>query len=378
MELFRSNKLIVNLSDNNVLEIKEKTGSFCLKTEQISYCNLSDVLDMQPQKHDRCVSLATMSDDYYLKMNKQAVAQLMDRWNTMAKIKQEVLFEKPKVTCAITENGYLIFKEKEKRGLFSCSSPSIRLLSIPLNEIIIVDTLPKILGSDKLFMCTSKHAIEVGGLDEVENVKKRIVAEAKKRGSEIHKSQKYERAIRLFVLNRKEEYIFTTPKGIAHYFRNGFSNSEYSFNPWDVIVAVAGDKGWLRRKIMIVGEIPFSTQCHFPADSATTIIEYVNKHLRENAGKGEMFGKGKNKVYVTDSHVVCIGNKEIIAHRKPYEDGKLIKKCCCSSIVSLNGFQVKVGRYDWKAFCCIRGRLYYAVTAEPNREYEETADKHRY
>lgn len=375
MELFKTSKLIVTLSNDNVLSISEKSGCCCSKEEYERIYNLSDIIKMMPDKGGSCVAFTTTNAEDYLEMNKTAVSQLLEQWEAIPKsFTEELLFEKKNLECYITSNGYLIFKSKSKKNWYSLSS-TLSLLSISMADVLLKDTHHKLLSKSTFFMSTLDHAIEIENLES--EAIERIEEEIEKNGAQISEMMAYKRAFR-FSLNRETEYIYTSAKGIAHYYKKNWKKSQFCFTPWDAIKFSAKTKGFFRRKLIIIATNPIYTTCKFPSSHVCDVIDYIDENISDNAGNGTLYGKGSNKVYVTDTHVVCIGNKELKALQKPYEDGEMVKRSWCSSTVNLDGFNVKVGRYAWKRFCCGTGSFYNNVTSTPSRELLDNAQEHRF
>lgn len=376
MELFRSSKLQVTIGDANELIVSEKSGFFCSKEVSQSNTNLENIIEMVSYNGGSCVAIAASDGSMNLKMNKAAVAQLIDRWNAIPKsFTKELLFENKNSLCYVTSHGYLLLVTKNKFKICCCKQ-EVCALAIFMADIVLCERMEKMLRKDSLFICTEKNAIEVESLEV--DVLERLLSEVKQNGAKLSEGKAYSRAFK-FTLIPEKEYIYTTAKGVGYYYKKRSSKSAFHFVPWDDISHCVASKGCLRKEMMLFYERSYiSTLCKFPAGSIKEIVEFVNARLSDNAGKGEMFGKGKNQVLVTDTHIVCIGKKDFVAYPKPYNDGRLIKKEWCSSYVDISGFQVKVGRYEWKGFCCNKGAFYEAVTAEPSRELTTEAQKHRF
>ena len=373
MKIFQNGKLKVELSDNNVLSISQKSGDCCSKTVTESTCKLEDVVEMLPNSAGTAVALATTNDQFYLEMKKDAVSQVVNRWKLLnVTADKELLFQTKRTKCFITPDGTLIFHNIATGSCccISYASKEIYVLAISLADVILKDV-----RKNSYFMATERHAIEIKGLqqEDIERLDKLV----KKYSPHISSMKVYNRAFKITLIPEVER-IYTTTKGVGRYYKKGTKTSDFSFTPWDKIQLCKKTKGCCRCKMLIVGELPVITECKFSTNDVKDIVSHVNKNVEKNAGSGNMYGRGSNKVYVTDSHVLCIGKKRIIALEKPYNDGKLIDKSWCSSVVSLDGFEVKVGRHAWKGFCCSKGKLYDDVTACPSREIKEEAERHRF
>lgn len=374
MELFKSSKLSVSVNDNNEFTVTQKSDETTVDTYKFS-----DVMEMVPNNGGSSVAIALKNADLSLKMNKTAVNRLVELWNSnKIEYTKELLFQKPNVACYITSNGYLLFYDKVPGGFCGClSGTSVIPFSICLADVIVIKRLGNLIGKDSVFLCSERHAVEIQKIDN--EVIERIEKVIKESGAKISKTKVYKRSFKLFRFRKTQEYIFTTPLGIAHYYKKAFSNSKFEFSPWDNIQLAASTKGCCKRRLMVISDFPIITECKFPADDVKDIVNYVNGHVKANAGSGKMFGKGSNKVLVTDTHVLCIGKKDLKSLKKPYESGKLIEKSWFSSKVDLDGFEVKVGRLQWKGCCCCCGGSFRdAVREEPSRKLKEDASRRKY
>lgn len=377
MELFKNSKLMVTISDDNTLIVSKKEkgkGSVCCGSTEVSQSstNLSEVIAMIPYKGGNSVAIALTDGSMNLTMNKTAVTQLIDKWNAIPiSFTTELLFEKKKLQCSVTSHGHLLLVSKTKS---ICSSQKIEALGLPMADIVLVEGLKKWIGKETLFMCTEKHAIEVKSVES--GVIERLRTEAINNGAKLPKVKVYRRAFR-FTLKRCTEYLYTTDKGVAYYYKDVGHDSVFHFAPWDGINSCIASKGCCKKKLIVLAKDIIITQNKFGATSVNEIVELVNQKISDNAGNGKMFGKGSNRVCVTDTHVICIGKGKLEAHCKPYTDGQLIRKSWFSSYVNISGFEVKVGRNQWKGFCCFKGSFYNAVTAEPSRELITKAEEHR-
>lgn len=377
MELFRNRKQRVTIENEKDLVVSQKNGCLCSKKESKEITELNKVIAMVPYNGGSCVAIASSDGSMNLKMNKAAVAQLIDRWNAIPKsFTKELLLEKKNLQCYVTSHGYLLLLAKS--GSKICSNQNVDALCISMADIVLVEGLKRLIGKDTLFICSEEHAIEVKSVEE--DVIERLRSEVKINGNNLFEVKAYRRAFK-FTFIPINEYIYTTAKGVGYYYKKGNSKSEFNFVPWDGVNKCVATKGCLRKKMLLIAEDSILTKCEFPAECVKEIVEFVNKRVSDNAGNGVFFGKGKNKVIVTDTHVVCVGKKKLETYTKPHNDGKLIKKSWFSSYVNIaGGFEVKVGRYEWNGICCLKGALYKAVTAEPSSEREliTEAEKHRY
>ncbi|MBD5230994.1 MAG: hypothetical protein HDS66_02400 [Bacteroidales bacterium] len=369
MNIYKSNKLIVDL-DNNLLTIREKSGWCCFRVTDTDQVNMADIIEMVVDNNN-ALAIATKYNQFYLKMNKGAASKLMELWKPFREAyPSETVFQKKDVRCKLTSDGYLVFYQKYKAGFCSCSK-RLFVLCIAAADVVMKDEHKRC----SVFLCTEDHAVEINGLNrgEIEHIN-RILNE---RGAQLNQMNAYQRAFR-FGLVPERERIYTTAKGVAYYFKRGWHKSYFAFAPWDNIQVAMGSKGCMKRSMMLVSDHPIITVNKFKASDVKAIVAHVNGNLKDNAGNGTMYGKGSNKVYVTDTHVLCIGRKAIQSLEKPYTDGKLLKKNFCSSIVDLDGFEVKVGRNEWKGCICGQGSFRKAVNKEPSREIKRDAKKHRF
>lgn len=375
-EIFKNRKLAVMLDSDGKLTISKKSGKIFSKEETVSTYNLDDVIDIVPDKGGSSVAIAGKTFDLYLKMNKEAVAALVEKWEAIPKdYKNEVLFKKKKVMCYVTSNGYLVFRTKSG-GLCPCGK-TISSFCISMADVLLVDTHFKFLKGNTCFLSTVDHAIEINKIGQ--KTIKRLTEKITNSGGKISEMKSYKRSFRFcWPFKREIEYIYTTPMGVAHYYKKN-TKSDFHFVPWDAVICAMNTKGCIsKRMIVITDEKNIVTNCKFPASDVNKIVTYINSHVKGNAGGGTLFGRGENKVYVTDTHVLCIGNNKLQALPKPYEKGILVKKSWFSSIVSLDGFNVKVGRYAWKGPCCCTGKFYDAVTATPSRTLDDLAENHKF
>ena len=376
MEIFKNRKLHVSLNDN-VLTISEKTGCACMKETIENTCDLTDIIAMEPDHNGSNLAIAAKKSQFYLKMNPQAVNLLMQKWEPVrVSFIEKQLFEKKNVTGFLTNDGYLLIKEKIKDGFLCCSSITLNLFCISVDDIVLIDVHKKFFGGDTVFLSTEDHAIEISKLQP--NEAEEIIRIIKEKGTQIENMKSYRRSFRLS-LTPETEYIYTTDKGIAHYYKRGRNDSEFTFQPWDKIIKISTTKGCLRKYLLVISGSSISTINKFFVGDVMDIKNHVEMHLQNNAGDtGTMFGYGLNKVYVTDTHVICIGRKEFKTLPKPYENGRLVKKCLLTSTVDLNGFKVKESRYAWKKCCCGHGPFFDAVTASPTRRLKGSAEEHRF
>lgn len=369
MEIYKSGKLKVNL-ENGVLNITKKVGGCMGITKEEPACALVDIVDIAVYKNGSCAAVATKTAHFNLEMNKTAVEKLTNEWKSVRTSEiTEKIFEKKGVVCYLTSDNILVFHKTQKDHCYS--SPYITAVCLPVADVVFKDIHKKNLKSDTFILGTETEIIEIERLEAnaIERLDK--IVDLKEDAM-----QTYNRKGKL-TLFPEIERIYATPRGIGYYFKKGGDQATFRFNPWDHIMCADATSGWFSKKLIVVSKFPIVTINKFKNGDVEEIINHINEHVKNNAGKGRMFGKGDNKVYVTDTHVLCVGNKDFQSIKKPYKDGRRVDKGWFSSTVSINGFMVKVGRNDWKGGCCSKGQFYLALREEPTHELKEEATSHK-